>query len=96
LVTDEDGQLIGAIAVDDLKTIPTSNWPVTPVRELMQPADFSTTVQSDQSLLEVILLLEKEQLTQLPVVRENGVLVGLLEKASIARLLEQRAQAKPA
>jgi hypothetical protein len=28
-VTDEDGQLIGAIAVDDLKTIPTSNWPAT-------------------------------------------------------------------
>jgi CBS domain-containing protein len=42
------------------------------------------------------MLLEKEQITQLPVVRENGVLVGLLEKGSIMRLLEQRAQAKPA
>jgi CBS domain-containing protein len=62
----------------------------------MQPVDLSTTVQSDQSLLEVITLLEKEKLTLLPVVRENGVLVGLLEKASIARLLEKRAQAKPA
>jgi Zn-dependent protease/CBS domain-containing protein len=95
-VTDEEGQLLGAIVVDDLKTIPTSNWPATQVRELMQPVDLSTTVQSDQSLLEVITLLEKEKLTLLPVVRENGVLVGLLEKASIIRLLEKRAQAKPA
>jgi CBS domain-containing protein len=96
LVTDEDGQLLGAIAVDDMKTIPTSNWPATQVRELMQPVDLSKVVQSDQSLLEVITLLEKEKLASLPVVRDNGVLVGILEKASIIRLLEKRAQAKPA
>jgi len=96
LVTDEDGQLLGEIAVEGLKTVPTSNWPITPVRELMQPVDLSTTVQSDQSLLEVITLLEREKISSLPVVRENGVLVGILEKASIIRLLEKRAQAKPA
>jgi Mg/Co/Ni transporter MgtE len=62
----------------------------------MQPVELWTTVEADQSLLEVVMLLEKEKLTQLPVVRKNGVLVGMLEKASIMRLLEQRAQAKPA
>jgi len=96
LVTNEDGQLLGAIAVDDLKIIPTSNWPITPVRELMQPVDLLATVQSDQSLLDVITLLEKQKLTSLPVIRANGVLVGILEKASIVRLLEKRTQAKPA
>ena len=97
LVTDEQGQLLGAIAVDDLKTVPTSNWPITPVRELMQPVDLSTTVQSDQSLLDAIVLLEKAKLDEVPVVRNNGVLVGMLEKASIIRLIEQqRSQAKPA
>jgi Zn-dependent protease/CBS domain-containing protein len=96
LVTDENGQLLGAIAVDDMKTIPTSNWPTIQVRELMEPVELSTIVQSDQSLLEVITLLEKEKLTSLPVVRANGVLVGILEKASIIRLLEKRSQAKPA
>ncbi len=96
LVTDENGQLLGAIAVDDMKTIPTSNWPTTQIRELMQPVDLSTIVQSDQSLLEVIALLEKEKLTSLPVVRANGVLLGILEKASIIRLLEKKTQAKPA
>ena len=96
LVTNEDGQLLGAIAVDDMNSISTSNWPVTQVRELMQPVDLGATVQPDQSLLDAITLLEKQELTSLPVVRANGVLVGILEKASIVRLLEKRAQAKPA
>src|ERR687886_2488459 len=94
LVTDEEGQLLGAIAVDDMRNVPTSNWTTTPVRQLMQPVALSTTVKSNQSLLEVVVLLEKEKLTQLPVVGENGVLVGILEKASIIRLLEKRAQAE--
>jgi Mg/Co/Ni transporter MgtE len=62
----------------------------------MQPVDLLATVQSDQSLLDVITLLEKQKLTSLPVIRANGVLVGILEKASIVRLLEKRTQAKPA
>lgn len=96
LVTDEEGKLLGAIAIDELKTIPTSDWTSVRVRELMQPVDRSQTVQSDQSLLEVVTFLEKEQLTQLPVVRSNGVVVGLLEKSSIIRLLDKRVQANPA
>jgi Zn-dependent protease/CBS domain-containing protein len=96
LVTDEEGQLLGAIAIDDMRNVATSNWPNIKVREVMQPVELSTTVEADQSLLEAVMLLEKEKLTQLPVVRKNGVLVGILEKASIMRLLEQRAQAKPA
>lgn len=96
LVTDEQGQLIGAIAVDDLKTIPTSNWTTTPVSELIQPVELDAIVKSDQSLLEVITLLEQGKFTQLPVVRENGVLIGLLEKASIVSLLEKRTQTNPA
>ncbi|NEP10812.1 MAG: site-2 protease family protein [Symploca sp. SIO2C1] len=95
LVTDAEGQLLGAIAVDDMRNIPTSDWSITTVRELMQPIETSTIVKSDQSLLEVVMLLEQEQLNQLSVVRENGVLVGLIEKTSIRNLLEQRAQTNP-
>jgi Zn-dependent protease/CBS domain-containing protein len=93
LVTDDSERLIGAISLDSLKTIPTSAWTETYVQELMQPIDFSTAVESDRSLLEVVNLLEQRQLTQLPVVRDNGVLVGLLEKAAIIRLLQQQFQA---
>ena len=96
LVTDDDGQLVGAIAVDNLRTIPTALWSETQVKEVMRPITESTTVQSDQPLLEVMQLLEQQKLSVLPVIRENGVLVGILEKAAIIQLLQSRTQPNPA
>jgi Zn-dependent protease len=96
LVTDDEGQLVGAIALDDLRKIPTSRWSEMQVKDLMQPIEQSTVVQSNQSLLEAIMLLEQQRRSALPVIRENGVLVGVLEKASILHLLQSRAQANPA
>ncbi|WP_449420268.1 site-2 protease family protein [Phormidium nigroviride] len=96
LVTGEAGQLVGAIAADDIKNIPTSHWPEVQVKELIQPINFSTAVQPDQSLLEVATLLEQLKVQELPVIRDNGVLVGLIEKSGIIRLLQTRSEAKPA
>ena len=96
LVTDEAGQLVGAIALDDLRTVPTTTWSETTVKDVMQVIEQSAVVQSNQSLLEAVTLLEQQQRSTLPVIRENGVLVGLLEKAAIIRLLQRRTQANPA
>ncbi len=93
LVTDEAGQLVGVVIVDDLKTVPTSNWPVTPVRALMKPVKTLRTVPSDHSLLDVVKIMEKEQLEQLPVVSDNGLVVGILDTASIRRILGERTKA---
>ncbi len=96
LVTDENEQLVGAISVDDLRSIPSTLWSETQVREVMRPIEQSTTVQSDQPLLDVVQLLERQNLSALPVIRHNGVLVGILEKASVINLLQKRAQVNPA
>lgn len=96
LVTDVNGQLVGAIAVDDLKLVPTSDWPNVQIQALMKPVEFTTTVDAERSLLEVVTLLEQQQLTSLPVVRSNGVLVGLIEKASIISLLQKQREMKTA
>jgi CBS domain-containing protein len=91
-VTDDGGQLVGAIAIDNLRTIPTVLWSETQIKEVMRPITESTTVQSDQPLLEVMQLLEQQKLSVLPVIRKNGVLVGILEKAAIIQLLQSRTQ----
>jgi Zn-dependent protease/CBS domain-containing protein len=96
LVTDENGQLVGEISVDSMKTIPTNDWWDVQVKELMQPTDQINTVSSDKPLLEVIGLLEEKKLPALAVIRDNGVLVGLLEKASIIQLLQKKAEAEAA
>ncbi len=96
LVTDDDGQLVGAISIDDLRTINTALWSEKQVRDVMQPMEKPTTVQSNQPLSEVVQILEQQNLSVLPVLRENGALVGILEKASVINLLQKRAQANPA
>ncbi|UBF27518.1 site-2 protease family protein [Kovacikia minuta CCNUW1] len=96
LVTNAEGHLVGEMNVDALKTIPSDRWSETQVRDLVQPIDSSKTVSSQQPLLDVVKLLEEKQLNALTVIRDNGVLVGLLEKTSIIRLLQNQTQAIPA
>ncbi len=96
LVTDEVGQLLGVINVDDLKIVNTSEWPLVQVKELMKPVTNMEAVTAQTTLLEVVSLLEQKQINQLTVIGENGVLVGLIEKSSIRGLLEKKSQAKPA
>jgi len=96
LVTDDNGLLVGAISVDDMRFINTALWSETQVKEVMRPIEQSSTIQSDQPLLEVVQLLEGRTLSALPVIRDNGVLVGILEKASIINLLQKRVQPNPA
>jgi Zn-dependent protease len=93
LVTNEEGQIIGEIAIDSMKKVPTTDWWNVSVRELMQPVEQLQTVSSSRPLIEVIGMLEEKQLTSLAVTKENGTLVGLLEKASITELLQKRADA---
>ena len=95
LVTNAEGQLVGEIAIDALQTRSVEQWVDTQVQDLMKPIEPSLTVTSGQPLLEVAKLLEEKQLPALTVVRDNGVLVGILEKASIRELLQSRTQATP-
>jgi Zn-dependent protease/CBS domain-containing protein len=95
LVTNNEGQLVGAINLDDLRTIPTASWTETPIQQVMRPTQ-STTINSNQPLLEVVQLLEQQKLSALPVIRDNGVLVGILEKTAIIHLLQSGTQPNPA
>jgi Zn-dependent protease/CBS domain-containing protein len=92
LVTDDRGQLLGVVAVEDLKNIPTSRWTEVTVGELLQTAESVKLVLSNSSLLDVVKILEGEQLSQVAVVEENGVVLGSIEKASILSFLSQVAQ----
>jgi Zn-dependent protease/CBS domain-containing protein len=96
LVADADGQLVGTIAVDDLRTIPSDQWATTTVQACVTPIEPALVVDSDRPLVEVMKLLAERQITALSVVRANGSLVGLLEKAAIIQLLQGNPVATPA
>jgi Zn-dependent protease/CBS domain-containing protein len=95
-VTNDEGQLVGELNVDDLKSVPTNDWWEIQVQSLTHPTALLPTVPSDKPLLEVINLLDDQKTPVLAVLKDNGALLGLLEKASIVQLLQKRAEAKPA
>lgn len=95
LVTNDVGQLVGAIALDDLRGINTEIWSEMQVKDVMRSIE-SATIPSNQPLLEVLQLLEQKKVSVLPVIRDNGVLVGILEKAAIIQLLQSSTEPTPA
>lgn len=95
LVTNSDGQLVGAISADNFRAVSPQFWSETQVKDVMRPIAESTTVKADQPLLEVVQLIEQQKLSALTVIRDNNVLVGILEKAAILNLLQKRMQANP-
>ena len=96
LVTDDSGKLLGTISVKDLRTIPTAAWEQVQLTEIIKPIEVDNTVKSDIPLLEVIQLLEGKRLSALPVIGNNGVVVGILEKSAIINRLQNPVQANPA
>jgi Zn-dependent protease len=88
LVQDEEGKLLGAINLDALKNIPTHQWGIHQVKEFITPVPAENCVESDLSLLDVANKLEQQGTQALTVIRQNGTLVGLLEKSAIIQLLK--------
>lgn len=96
LVTNSEAQLLGEIAIDDLKTVPVEQWSDTPVTALVRAIEPATIVVENQPLLDVVKVLETNHLPALPVVQANGALLGLLEKAAVIHLLQRQPHAASA
>ncbi|MGK7933801.1 MAG: site-2 protease family protein [Microcystaceae cyanobacterium] len=96
LVTDEVGQLLGTLTVDELKTIHTSQWNEVLVKDLVRVENNLKTVKGNQPLLEVIKRLEEENIPQLTVLGDNGNVLGLLEKTSVIQFLQRQVSSKTA
>lgn len=92
LVTDAEGQLVGELSIDSLRSVPVEAWSSRQVREVMSAIAVERTVSAESSLLEVVKLLEEKHLSALTVIRENGNLVGQLEKPSILAFLQRQTQ----
>ena len=93
LVTNESGHLVGELALDALKDVRSDRWAHTAVSEIMQSIEPSTIIISDRPLLQAIEQLESKKVTTLSVTNHDGVLLGLLEKASVINLIHREPQA---
>lgn len=89
LVVDEEQNLLGEIAIADLKQTPTSQWNEIYIHELIQPVSPKNIISANTSLLDVAKEFETNTPRELVVVAETGKVFGLLDKASIINLMAQ-------
>ncbi len=94
LVVDDNHQLTGAITTEDLKQIPTSQWNEIYLHELVKPVPEADTIPANTSLLEAAKIFETKEVQELVVLSETGEVLGLLEKASIVKLMTKEEQIK--
>lgn len=87
LVVDGHEHLIGTLLVDALREVPRDRWQDVEVGDIMDQTESLTTINSQDSLLDVAKLLEQRKLSVLAVIRDNGKLLGLLERQSILELM---------
>jgi CBS domain-containing protein len=82
----EDGKLVGVVTDRDLaiRILGEDRDPSTPVGEIASKD--LVTVDPQQTLEEAARLMAKHQIRRLPVVEEDGSLVGILAQADIAQI----------
>jgi Zn-dependent protease/predicted transcriptional regulator len=81
--------LAGLITLRDIGQIPRDEWSQTPVGLAMVPVEKLHVVSPQQSMQEVLPLMNSMDVNQLPVV-QDGHLIGMLNRESIVRSLEIR------
>ncbi len=82
-------QLAGLITLSDIRHVPREQWSQTPVGYIMVPVDRLHVVTPQQSMKDVLPLMNGHDINQLPVV-VDGRLVGVLSRDAVLRSLEVR------
>jgi CIC family chloride channel protein len=94
-VVDEDGRLLGAISLHDIKHALEHPEALTAVvaHDLMVPVD--TVVSKDERLHRATQLFAQSENERLPVVDENGRLLGVLAKRDLMAVYAQEVLGRP-
>ena len=90
-VVEENGDVSGIVTPHEVKTIERPQWKSTTLAEVMRPLKNLHTVGPGTSVTKALEVMGREDLNQLPVVR-NGHLEGIISRSHIVRLLQTRAE----
>jgi len=80
-----DGVLVGIVSMEDLIRALTNLDQYAPASKYMTPAQLLVTIHDSDPLVEAIEILTRTRLGRLPVMDQNGCLVGMITKGDITR-----------
>jgi len=90
-VVADDGRLLGLMTPTELKAVSRQNWPSTTVAQAMTPFTAMRWVDPDADLRQVVELLEKDEVNQVPVV-SGGQLEGLIGRDELLGFIQTRSE----
>ena len=82
----DDGQLVGIVTLEDIRTVKHDTWNTRNVQQIMTPTDKLEVAAPDEDAADALDKLAKLDVHQLPVVRD-GKLIGLLRQRDILKWL---------
>ncbi|MDV6343789.1 site-2 protease family protein [Nitrosomonas sp. Is37] len=83
----KDNQTIGLVSLSDIVKCPREQWSSTPVREIMTPLKRLYIAKPNNSILEVLQIMNEYGINQVPVVDE-GKIVGWIDREHILKILQ--------
>jgi CBS domain-containing protein len=83
----ENERLVGLVCLDDVRRVPREHWADRTVREVMTPADRLATVGPEDDALHALKVLSEREVNQVPVVVEDGRVVGVVRRQDIVKWL---------
>jgi predicted transcriptional regulator len=90
-VVEDVGRVSGLVTPHEVKTVERSQWQSLTVSEVMRSLKSLHTVSPQTSVTKALEVMGREDLNQLPVVRD-GHLEGIISRSHILRLLQTRAE----
>jgi Zn-dependent protease/predicted transcriptional regulator len=94
-VLDRDGAFVGLVSLEDLRKIRTEEWSRRTIGEVMTPRDRLVVGSPVEDLTSALRKLGTTEVRQLPVLDDNGVLVGMLYERDVMRWLELHGPSAP-
>ena len=91
MLVEQGENVVGMVAMDDIKKTVGDAWESTQVRDIMTPVSDLAYVTPDEDVAEAFDRLQRLDLRQIPVVLNNRI-VGLLRRKDILRWLQFRSE----
>ncbi|MEX2261494.1 MAG: site-2 protease family protein [Bryobacteraceae bacterium] len=90
-VIQENGHIEGIVTPNEVRQVDRSQWPRITLRQIMRPLDQLRTVRPETPLTEVMETMGREDINQLPVVSDRG-LVGVVTRGNVLQYIQTRAE----
>lgn len=85
-----DGRYRGLIVIDDLRQVERSQWDTTTLHDIAKPLSEIPSVRESDSLSEVILRLEDENLRRITVLSPADAVSGVIDRGDIIRAVAKQ------